>query len=582
MTKRRALLIGVPEYESDRIEDLPVVCKDLEVLNSSLEQSGYLVRSLGGDNAAQLTRNRIINSLRRECREARGVDILLLYFSGHGLHYNGRDYLVPADAFLDDPEYIEEYLVSTDLSNIIDQADAKTIIFVIDACREGVKLEVKQTYLTAWSRGERRKASRRNFVVVFACGSGQMSQYIGGEAGFSLFSKALAEVLAPQHPACTLGEVLEATKSRLDAFVTQHLKQPQQIHYSCESLVDTTPLSQVICESLTAKTLRGEASYSWAEAALESSLWQETRRHGDAETRGWGDAGMGRRGISPKISFTPEENSTESRLKQQFIRIITACWQQWQASIQAMPDDPWRDENLPIRVLESLELLVLRSNPPVQLSAAEVALVIAVPFVREAVLASALVQAAKANPLACEATDATGSFRDSLHKLHQSEPRFFRKAKLLKEQGQIAEKDAVMSWLVHRCLRKTLEVWIPESEGGYLADDFVKGLQKFGRCSNRLVRDALNWKRLLELARCTLVDPERIDREDRPDALQSRLVVGSYSEEQPIREKMLAYLLKMAWLLAIDIRHLSTVLVDHIGMADPLDLNDLHRLVRVC
>jgi len=553
MTKRRALLIGVPEYRSDGIENLPVVRKDLEVLNSSLEQSGYRVRSLGVDNASLLTRSTIINSLRQECKKARGVETLLLYFSGHGLHYNGRDYLVPADAFLDDdPDYIEEYLVSTDLSNIIDQAEAKTIIFVIDACREGVKLGVKQTYLASWSRGERRKASKRNFVVVFACGSGQVSQYLKGEAGFSLFSKALAEVLAPEHPACTLGEVLEATKSRLDALVAQHVKQPQQIHYCCESLVDTTPLSQVICESLTAKALRGENSYSWAEAALESSLWQ------DKET---------------------EENSTSSRLKQQFIRILTACWQQWQASIQAMPNDPWRDENLPIRVLESLELLVLRSNPPVQLSAAEVALVIAVPFVREAVLASALVQAAKANPLACEATGTTGDFRDSLHKLHQSEPRFFRKAKRLEEQEQIAEKNAVMSWLVHRCLRKTLEVWMPESQGGYLADDFVKALQKFGQCSSRLVRDALNWKRLLELARCTLVDPERIDRDDRPDALHSRLIVGSYREEQQVREKMLAYLLKMAWLLAIDVRHLSTVLVDHIGMADPLDLQDVHRLV---
>ncbi|NEP11048.1 MAG: hypothetical protein F6K14_12705 [Symploca sp. SIO2C1] len=554
MKKRRALLIGVPEYESDAIKNLPVVCQDLEALNFSLEQSGYRVSSLGTDNASQLTRNKIRYSLRRECREAKGIEILLLYFSGHGLHYNGRDYLVPADAFLDDPESIEEYLVSTDLSNIIDQADAKTIIFVIDACREGVKLGVKQTYLASWSRGERNKASKRNFVVVFACGSGQVSQYVRGEAGFSLFSKALAEVLDPQHPACTLGEVLEATKSRLDALVTEHGKQAQQIHYCFESLVDTTPLSQVICESLTAKALRGENSYSWAEAALESSLWQ------DEETE-------------------ENSNSTSSRLKQQFIRILTACWQQWQASIQAMPNDPWRDENLPIRVLESLELLVLRSNPPVQLSAAEVALVIAVPFVREAVLASALVQAAKTNPLACEATDTTGSFRDSLQKLHQSEPRFFRKAKRLEEQGQIAEKDAVMSWLVHRCLRKSLEVWIPESEGGYLADDFVKALQKFGKCSTRLVRDALNWKRSLELARCTLVDPERIDREDRPNALQSRLIVGSYREEQPIREKMLAYLLKMAWLLAIDTRHLSTVLVDHIGMADPLDLQDLHRLV---
>ncbi|NJR61505.1 MAG: caspase family protein [Cyanobacteria bacterium CRU_2_1] len=104
----------------------------------------------------------------------------------------------------------------------IDQSGASTIIFFIDACREGVKLGFKDTYLAGWSRGERRQATRRSFVVVFACEPGQVSQYVGDDEGFSLFSKALAEVLDPQHPAASLEDVLKATQERLSGLVAEH------------------------------------------------------------------------------------------------------------------------------------------------------------------------------------------------------------------------------------------------------------------------------------------------------------------------------------------------------------------------
>ena len=131
-----------------------------------------------------------------------------------------------------------------------------------------------------------------------------------------------------------------------------------------------------------------------------------------------------------------------------------------------------------------------------------------------------------------------------------------------------------MTWLMHRCLLKTIEFWMPESDSGYLVENFVEALGNYSNCQSRLVKETLQAKRILELARCTLVDIERIDRDDRPEPLQSSLIVGSYREEQQIREKMLAYLLKLAGLLAIDIRTLSDVLADHIGVLSYFMLAD--------
>lgn len=552
MKKRRALLIGVPEYESDAIDDLPIVRTDIETLHASLEKSGFSVRSLGVDGTSQTGRSKILQSLRRECKEAQGVETLLLYFSGHGMHYRGKDYLIPSDAVLDDADFVEEYLVPTDLGEIIDQSGAETVIFCVDACREGVKLDFKASYLAGWSRGERRQALRRSLVLVFACGPGQVSQYLGGEEGFSLFSKALAEVLDPQHSACTLREVLDETQVRLNALVAEHGKQPQKIYCAYESAVENDTSLRVICEGVAAIADRGRVSDPWSEAALQSSLWQA---EGD------------------------DEDCPVVQLKQQVAKVLAACWQQWQAAVRTFPQDPWRDEELPIRVLESLGLLVFRSDPPVELTVAETALIVTVPFVREAVLASGVVQAAQANPLSLEEINPKIGFRSVLDKVHQAQPRFVRKAQRLKEQGRIADKDAVMAWLMHQCLLQSLEVWQPESAGGCLSSNFIRALDDVSCCRSRLVKETLARKRLLELTRCMYADFERIDRDDHPDALQFRVTVGRYWEEQEIREKMLAYLLKLAGLLAIDGRTLSDVLVDHIGLADPLTPEDVRNTV---
>jgi hypothetical protein len=84
MKKRRALLIGVPEYESDAITDLPVVRTDLENLHASLEKSGFTVRPIGTDGASQTGRSKILQALRRECREAIRRSFVLVFACGSG------------------------------------------------------------------------------------------------------------------------------------------------------------------------------------------------------------------------------------------------------------------------------------------------------------------------------------------------------------------------------------------------------------------------------------------------------------------------------------------------------------------
>ena len=78
---------------------------------------------------------------------------------------------------------------------------------------------------------------------------------------------------------------------------------------------------------------------------------------------------------------------------------------------------------------------------------------------------------------------------------------------------------------MHRCLLKSLGIWQPESEGGYLSQQFNEALDNVSSCPHRLVKETLTKSRLLELSRCIFSDFERIDRDDRPNALQAEASV---------------------------------------------------------
>ena len=230
------------------IDNLQIVPNDLDLLSRALKSSDFEVKVVGGESTEGTGRSAILQRIRDTCRRAKGVETLILYFSGHGIHYDGQDYLIPADADISDPNYLLDYLVSTELGSVVDQCPAQTILLVVDACREGIKLEAKTIGLSQWSRGERRKAMKRSLLLLFSCGPGQYSQYVSGDQGFSLFTRAFAEVISSQHPACQIDTVLKATQERLNELILKHRKASQEIRVLYESTASDNQTLRVICD----------------------------------------------------------------------------------------------------------------------------------------------------------------------------------------------------------------------------------------------------------------------------------------------------------------------------------------------
>ncbi len=553
MPKFRALLIGVPEYSSKAIENLPFIRNDMIKLEKALESSGYSVRSVGlkEDSTANLIRQQI----HRFCvKEKEPGETLIICFSGHGLHYKGIDYLVPFDAYTEDITNIASYLVPLDFTEAFENSSADAIIFFIDACREGIELGLKSPLsIMNWGKGKLKAIKNRDVATIFSCEPGEVSHCVTKPDGFSLFSRALAEVIQAECQASTLEEVIAEIQSKMNALADSNGIHRQIVRVHLETCAGENRLyERTICRGLKNIETKSIMEDSWYQSALFNEMWN---------------------------SESLKNNASIEGMRSIVGQLIAACRKEWSDSIEALPNNAWRDERYPIRIIELMAFHVSRCGP-LKLSPSEVALLSIVPFIREAVLASAVKKAVDADPLSLKNSETATGLRGSLEKTYLSLPHLVRKAQSLEENKQVAEHDSIAIWLMNRCILREPYVWMDKSQEGYISDDLMDAILLPSKDQSRHIKDSLTRNRLLELALCINANPERIERYDRPRAFKPEVYVAPSSpNEHVIREKLLAYILTLFSWMAIDVRMLHEVIIDHIGLSDPITSDDVLRTI---
>ncbi|MFN3350483.1 caspase family protein [Pseudorhodoplanes sp.] len=128
-SERVALVIGNGNYVNAGALANPA--NDAQAVAAALRDVGFDV-SLGRD----LGRNAMEQMLRDFLRKADRAKVALLYFAGHGMQVDGRNYLVPVDAKIETPADLGFATVELDriLANLEDPARATIVI--LDACRD--------------------------------------------------------------------------------------------------------------------------------------------------------------------------------------------------------------------------------------------------------------------------------------------------------------------------------------------------------------------------------------------------------------------------------------------------------------
>lgn len=125
-----ALVVGNNKYNSSPLEN-PV--KDAKEIASKLKGIDFDVT-----DKYNLSTKDFDEALKDFYKNISGCDLALIYFSGHGIQANNKNYLIPISSEIKDESDLERHAIS--LQSIIDECsfngDCKNLVIILDACRD--------------------------------------------------------------------------------------------------------------------------------------------------------------------------------------------------------------------------------------------------------------------------------------------------------------------------------------------------------------------------------------------------------------------------------------------------------------
>ena len=238
--ERWAVLIGINDYAHAR--DLKYCLADQRGLKAELVRSGFDERQvvLLEDDAKEKQfipfKSNIEKQIELVCKLAKPGDMVLLSFSGHGLHIGKTSYLCPTDAKLGEPDS----LISMDwVYEKLQKCRADLRLVMVDACRnvppeEGGKRSFTDAELEDHSRAFVKATERfpEGIMLLNSCAEGEFSQE-DEKFGHGVFMHFVLEGLRGQADAnknghVTLGELTSFTSRETRLHVARKFADSQR------------------------------------------------------------------------------------------------------------------------------------------------------------------------------------------------------------------------------------------------------------------------------------------------------------------------------------------------------------------
>ena len=193
--KRWALLIGINEYDDTAFGPLHVCVNDVESIAQCLVSGGF-----GQDSTHRIvdssdnlpTRLNILKTLIKIAKATEPDDLLLFYFSGHGIEENGESYLVPKDV---NRIVMRDSAVSISrVKEIMLDAPARTKVIILDACHSGAKIGGKGDKRMSEAFVRHVFEEAEGIAILSSCKQGELS-YELSTRDHSVFTHFLLEAL---------------------------------------------------------------------------------------------------------------------------------------------------------------------------------------------------------------------------------------------------------------------------------------------------------------------------------------------------------------------------------------------------
>ncbi|WP_027566810.1 caspase family protein [Bradyrhizobium sp. URHA0013] len=236
---RMALIIGNGAYA--HVKALPNPPNDARAVAKSLRNIGFTV-----SEGVDLDRAAMQKMTRDFLREAARAQIVVVYYAGHGVQVEGRNYLIPVDVELKSGARMTDAMIDMDtiMAGLDDQV--RTNILIFDACRNN---PMAQQVASAGTNRAIEAASGlaaptslgagatlgAGTLIAFATAPGQVA--LDGEGANSPFSAALSRHLG------TPGLEVQQMLTRVRAEVVSTTKN-KQVPWSNSSLLGEVYLAE--------------------------------------------------------------------------------------------------------------------------------------------------------------------------------------------------------------------------------------------------------------------------------------------------------------------------------------------------
>ncbi len=225
---RVALVIGNGAYVN--AEQLRNPVNDANAVAGVLRQIGFDVVE-----GTDLNRLALEEKIREFLRRALKARVALLFYSGHGMQVDGKNYLIPIDAKLTEPSdlYFETVEIDKTLDTLADPS--RTTIILLDACRDN---PMARRFISRLPGATRSATVPAGLAAYSAVGTGTLIAYatapgqtaLDGQGANSPFTTSLVKYL--RMPGLEIRQLLTRVRADVAAATNN-----QQIPWDNSSLM---------------------------------------------------------------------------------------------------------------------------------------------------------------------------------------------------------------------------------------------------------------------------------------------------------------------------------------------------------
>ncbi len=300
--KQIALVIGNSNY--NHITQLPNTINDAKLIAKTLRKAGFEVVE-----GLDLDKIKMTATIDQFTEKAYNADLAVVYFAGHGMQVDGKNYLMPIDAVLNSPAHLQTRAFDVDKIVASLPIDPGVGVVILDACRDNplartfaARLPASRsvTVSSGFAAVQTRSNGRGTGGILIAYATDPGSVALDGTGGInSPYTAALAKHIA--QPGVSLqsaltrvrGEVTKSTKGQQrpwhnaslgrEIFLGGETRVATLTKVPSNSLTDGEPASTLVLvpAPTRAKPVQPEAQQSTPATDNEASKWAVEKRFWD-------------------------------------------------------------------------------------------------------------------------------------------------------------------------------------------------------------------------------------------------------------------------------------------------------------